>query len=53
MVAGGTSCRCKVFMPLITRNTAKAMIRKLMIVLMKEPRLMMTAPAALAAARDA
>ena len=39
--------------PLITRNTAKAMMRKLMMVLMKIPRLRVTAPAALAAVREA
>ena len=39
--------------PLITRNTAKAMIIKLMMVLMKIPRFKVTAPAVLAAAREA
>ena len=51
--AGASFSRFMWLMPLITRNTAKAMMIKLMMVLMKRPRLRVTAPAALAAAREA
>ena len=50
----GASCSCFMrLMPLMTRNTEKATMIKLMMVLMKIPRLRVTDPAALAAAREA
>ncbi len=52
--AGGASCsRFILLSPLITRNTEKATMRKLMTVLMNTTRLSVTAPAALAAAKEA
>lgn len=50
---GAGFSRFNLFMPLITRNTAKATIKKLITVLRKTPRFRVTAPAALAAARVA
>ena len=50
--AAGCFSRFMWLMPLMTRNTAKAMMIKLMMVLMKTPRLRVTAPAALAEARE-